>query len=224
MKTQLKIGKLTTLTTIAIGLVGLSASSAHAWIMSGIDGSLTLAPEVQSIQLTDANGMAIVLGNDSQIRLRLSNKSSSMFIMKDENSGQTLKVHGGFPGGDLRNFVLTGQQIGQGVTLHGATHDVYQDLGSSTVNRSCTYTCRVVNPPARPIVRPRPVVPGANPPARPIVQTCSGSQLVEVNDHQTTRIFTVNFNDAVSGQNLGTFSGVVQRTSNSTTRVLEACR
>ena len=211
---------LKTWTSLAFCL--FASAPAYAWQMSGIDGSLTLAPGVESIQMTDVNGAAIVLVDDGQMRLRLSNKSRSFHIMKDSDSRQEVRVQGGYPGGDLRNFVLSGQQIGQSVTLRGETHDVTRDLGTSTERRSCTFTCIIANPPAVPIS----TVPGAHPPARPIrnPQTCRGTQLSEVSGYEWSTVFTVAFEDAASAQLLGTFSGVVSRQSGESVHALEDCR
>jgi hypothetical protein len=214
---------------IALGLAVLPQTS-FAWKMSGIDGSLSVDSRVGAITLIDSKGNPLVLSSDSQVRMRLSNSSSSLSIMKDPNHIQEIKIYGGFPGNDLRNFSISGRLINQAYDLVGTTAERTNYLGRRTGWESCSYTCgyglldrnppaRPINPPARPINPPaRPI----NPRPRPVI--CQGSRLIEIESYQTVRSFELDFVEPSTRASLAQFYGVADVQNSDTTRVISACR
>lgn len=122
-------------------LAALTTSAmAFGYPMNGHDLYLNLAPGITSIQLIDGTGQPLDLINGIY-RFRFSNKSKSFHIMKGGDHDQEFKVPGGFPNGNLRDFVLPGAAYGNHVDLTLKQHWEFRGSHTTRERNSCTFQC-----------------------------------------------------------------------------------
>jgi len=180
---------------LAILGVFFGMSSAQAYKMSGIDGYFQVTPGV-AVTLTDDHGQAITI-HDGAYRLRLSVSSSSINFMDSDTSLQVMKVNGGFPNNDLRNFNLPSSKTGQQFDIRGVTEDISQAPYTYRTTQSCSYVCGYTE-----------VCTGKDGTrCRLVKEYCNGREQVEVTEAQVDRNFTMSIQQA--GQNVAEFKGTV---------------
>ena len=187
------------------GLILGFAPSVQAYPMTGIDGRFLMSTSSQTVELRDEKGNPLIV-HEGFYRMRFSGQSKSIHFMESENSLQTIKLPMGFPGGDLRNFVLRASDTGQPVDLIGRTWD---ERGPEHTYRT-RETCRMYCGHERICDGPDPWDHHMHCYYRD--RYCSGYRDIEVTEVTVDRKFSMAMRN--QSQEMGIFKGLVQSTVN----------
>ncbi len=120
----------------ALGLLLVLSASAEA---AGIPGRLVNSDPFHPVELRDETGAQVVL-EDEDYDFRLSNQSKNLTVTKME-TGQAwkMRVPQGWPDGNLRNFFVSGSDLGQDFDLRGVTTDKVSGSFVNDESRSCIF-------------------------------------------------------------------------------------